>query len=136
RLICAQCWTPGSGAGCAGGALAVDPAVVRRILRAMSCACSARAAAMRFSQPGTGGCALAAGWAGGGGGSAGPEAGGTYRAIPCRGSQANAHGAGTVERGEAAGMTRRSTRIALGVLGIRLRARSGFGRYTELSNTR
>ena len=35
RLICAQCWTPGSGAGCARGALAVDPAVVRRILRAM-----------------------------------------------------------------------------------------------------
>src|SRR5205823_4228416 len=87
-------------------------------------------------EPGTGGCALAAGWAGGGGGSAGPEAGGTCRAIPCRGSQANAHGAGAVERREATGMTRRSMRIGLDVLGIRLRTRSGFGRYTELSNTR
>src|SRR5207237_6313397 len=82
---------------------------------------------------GAGGCALDAAWVGGGGGRAGAEAGGTYRGIPCRGSQANAPGAGAVESGEATGMTRRSTRIGLGVLGIRLRARSGFGRYTELS---
>jgi len=79
---------------------------------------------------------LADGWAGGGGGSAGAEAGGTSRAIPCRGSQANTHGAGAMGRGEATGMTRRSARIGLGVLGIRLRAWSGFGRYTELSITR
>src|SRR5207249_3810133 len=85
---------------------------------------------------GTRGCALAAGWADGGGGSAGAEAGGTCRAIPCLGSQANAHRAGAVERGEAPGMNRRSTRVGPGMLGIRLRARSGFGRYTELSNTR
>ncbi len=30
-----RCWTPGWGAGYARGALAVDPAVVRRLLRAM-----------------------------------------------------------------------------------------------------
>jgi len=50
--------------------------------------------------------------------------------------RANTHGVGAVERGEATGVTRRSTRVGPGVLGIRLRARSGFGRYTELSNTR
>ena len=69
----------------------------------------------------------------GGGWRAGAEAGGTCRGIPCRASQANTPGAGAVERGETTGLTRRSTRIGLGVLGIRLRARSGFGRYTELS---
>src|SRR5207244_7045549 len=78
-------------------------------------------------EPGTRGCALAAGWADGGGGSAGAEAGATCRAIPCRDLRANTHGARTVERGEATGMTRRSTGIGFRVLGIRLRARSGFG---------
>src|SRR5438067_13002250 len=53
--------------------------------------------------------------------------------IPCRGSQANTHGAGAVEGGEPSGMTQRSTRVGRRVFGIGLRARSGFGRYTELS---
>ena len=87
-------------------------------------------------EPGTGGCALAAGWTGEGGRSASAEAGGTWRAIPCRGSQANTHGASVVERRKATGMTRRAPVVELGVLGIGLHAWSGFGRYTELSNSR
>src|SRR5437879_8373424 len=87
-------------------------------------------------EPGTRECALAAGWTGEGGRSASAEAGGTWRAIPCRGSQANTHGASVVERREATGMTRRAPVVELGVLGIGLHAWSGFGRYTELSNSR